>query len=403
MKKFCSECGHPLEISKKFCSECGSANPFFTLSLELPNARSSAIDALLARKESIERELEEIKREQEDALRKEKFRAEMEELERQRLARIEKEKEIKERFEREKIEAAFKQELQQVKSETEQYKQQTTHLLKELQQVIFQIDEENRKLKEELLQIAKAQQQAFQPATKKNIAPTTEEPTIPSTVETTFINENQPAAQPPLPKKATQKRTTAITALLFFALAAAIITIGYFYFTHQNQNNPEKTITEKIITTTEPTTASEPNPEPTSITESQPVTTTETNTSITASTPALPPSSNKTKEKAKPVIAAPTSAETTKETPPAFGLSAEQARADLIGQKLSGCGITLSNSSEIQQISNPVMVENTPAAGYVKYKLTMHIIQSGETYHVTPYLYYSTAGKFMRVDASNCE
>ena len=114
MKKFCSECGHPLEISKKFCSDCGTQNPYFSIGHEAPSGRSSAIDELRARKESIERELEEIEREQTEVQHKAKLQREMEELERQRQARLEKEKQIKERFEREEIEASFKKEILQV-------------------------------------------------------------------------------------------------------------------------------------------------------------------------------------------------------------------------------------------------------------------------------------------------
>ena len=176
MKKFCSECGHPLEIGKKFCSDCGTLNPFFSVSQEIPTARSSAIETLRARKESIEKELEEIEREQKETLHKEKLRVEMEELEKQRLVRLEKEKEIKERFEREGLEASIKKELQQVKTETEQYQQQTTELIKELKGVVLQIDEENRKLKEEVQQIAKAK--VLQPAIVEQVLPTNEEVAI---------------------------------------------------------------------------------------------------------------------------------------------------------------------------------------------------------------------------------
>jgi hypothetical protein len=86
-----------------------------------------------------------------------------------------------------------------------------------------------------------------------------------------------------------------------------------------------------------------------------------------------------------------------------LGLSTSKAKSDLIGKTLSGCGITLKQASEIISITTPVLVEESPSLGYVKYKLSVQIIQEGETYNVTPYLYYSLSGNFMRIDAANCE
>ncbi|MCW5907715.1 MAG: hypothetical protein KIS94_07650 [Chitinophagales bacterium] len=395
MKKFCSECGHPLEISKKFCSDCGNANPFFTLSLEIPNARSGAIDTLLARKESIEKELEEIKREQEENLRKEKFRAEMEELERQRMARMEKEKEIKERFEREKIEAVFKKELQQVKEENEQYKKQTTDLLKELRQVIFQIDEENRKLKEEVLQIAKAQPVQTS-VEEKTVAVVAEEIFVPPTVEEMAVAQENSLAEMHEEEKPVSANNTVkwgLAVVLFLALVSTA-TLAHFYFSQQTDNTPKATAIEQ-----QP--VSEPEPAVLPVATEEPVAETENHTATITSEPA---STSAIPATDKPVTATtPVVAEKPKEKSAAFSLSVLQARTDLIGQKLSGCGITLSTVSEVQNISNPVLVENSAASGYLKYKLTMNVTQGGETYYVTPYLYYSPAGKFMRVDASNCE
>lgn len=145
MKKFCGECGNPLEVSKKFCSDCGTNNPYFSIVHEAPSGSSGAVDELKARKENIERELEELEREQAEVRDKETLRREMEELHKERMARLEKQKEIKERFERQEIEASFKKEILQVREETELYKQHTHNLLVELRNVIVQIDDENKR------------------------------------------------------------------------------------------------------------------------------------------------------------------------------------------------------------------------------------------------------------------
>jgi hypothetical protein len=86
-----------------------------------------------------------------------------------------------------------------------------------------------------------------------------------------------------------------------------------------------------------------------------------------------------------------------------FSLTVAQVKTDLLGKKLAGCGIVLNNAAEIEDISSPVIVEDATASGYVRYKLNIKVIQGGDTYHVIPYLYYTPEGKFLRVDAANCE
>lgn len=409
MKKFCSECGHPLEISKKFCSDCGTLNPYFSISHEIPSARSGAIDTLRARKESIKRELEEIEREQAEALRKEKFRIEMEELEKQRMARLEKEREIKERFEREGIEASLKKELQQVKNETEQYKEQTTELLKELRSVVYQIDQENRKLKEEVEQIAKvhvAPPIVYQEAVIHTPAAEQEEQ-LQSEMPVAFAEE-EILVQTELAEESTGNSWIMGVVILLLMLAGGLF--AYFYYNYQSnaaEVSSEKTATVQadvpadVATPAESATdeavVTEANTEPTdnpvvennSVIESAP----------SYTEPAKPAPKVAPKQKAEDISPA-----VSEPKPKAgFSLTIVQAKVDLVGKKLAGCGIVLNSASEVESISNPVIVEDATASGYVKYKLNVTVMQGGDTYHVTPYLYYTPAGKFIRVDATNCE
>lgn len=407
MKKFCSECGHPLEISKKFCSDCGNSNPFFSISHEIPSARSSAIDTLRARKESIEKELAEIEQEQKEVQRKEKLRLEMEELERQRMVRFEKEKEIKERFEREGLEAVIKKELEQVKAETEQYKQQTNELLKELKGVVLQIDEENRKLKEEVQQIAKTQvvvAPEVQPQTatiEKEI-----EGALTSGIETELYSEktyreeatSKPGNEVQESAGSSWKIGVGILLILIFIGIGAYLYSNYHYET--SVSSPEA-VAEVSTSNTQPEATNSAEPEPQ--VEAATVNTVEqTSTEATNTERVLvaePNAEMKRKdEKVSPVTETKPEKEKTH-----FVLNEAKAKDDLIGKSLSGCGITLNGSSEIQSITSPVLVEDATASGYIKYKLSLKVVHEGETFNVTPYLYYSPSGKFVKVDATNCE
>jgi hypothetical protein len=408
MKKFCSECGHPLEISKKFCSDCGTLNPFFLISQEVPTARSGIIDTLRARKESIERELEEIEREQAEALRKEKLRLEMEELNRQRIARLEKEREIKERFEREGIEASIKKELQQVKDETEQYKRQTTELLKELRGIIFQIDEENKKLKEELQQIAKTQ--VTTPFVKEEVSVQKQQEQVKEEVAGATIVE-EPSVQEELEQKTFNNSWVIGVVILLIIVAGGLF--AFFYSNYKSSLPAETTTIETSSSKTDVSVPSEkpkenadhtmlPTAAPETKEEQVNAVVVENNSTVPAANESKPPRQKVTvTQKEKTVL--PTADEPKPKTETEFSLTAVQAQSDLVGKKLSGCGIILNSASEIDAIGNPIMVENAPVSGYIKYKLSLKVKQGGETYQVTPYMYYTNTGKFIRVDATNCE
>ena len=74
----------------------------------------------------------------------------------------------------------------------------------------------------------------------------------------------------------------------------------------------------------------------------------------------------------------------------------------MIGNKLSGCGIIVNNPGEIASFSNLALIAKE-ASGEVKYKFATRIVQGGEAYYATPYIYYDANGVFVRIDGTNCE
>ena len=75
---------------------------------------------------------------------------------------------------------------------------------------------------------------------------------------------------------------------------------------------------------------------------------------------------------------------------------------DLVGTKLSGCGIVIKSTSEIAELTNLVLVEKL-SSGALKYKFTAKINKGTETYSAAPYIYYTVDGTFIKVDGTNCE
>lgn len=392
MKKFCSECGHPLEVNKRFCSDCGNANPFHSLSFEFTAVRTNTMEKLRQKRLTIERQLEEIEDEQQELMKKEQLRKEMAELEKQRVDRQEKEKEIKEKFERDEIGAILKKEIQQVKDEAEAYKHQTTELLKELRHVIVQIDEENKRLKEEVEHISKVQ-------------PTISAPVIAVEIEAEPAVEAS-AEEEVAPIEPTEKKTSGSRKFIWGIVAVLFLAANLFvYFRYFHYTNGQMPQTASLAP---PVIPAKVAPSEEIITE--PIATDEKVTPevVKSETPVAVVKEKKIKvevpkEKAlpAPVAAAPVSEK--KSSKSVFHLTKLTAKKDLVGKKLSGCGITLLNTSEVKDITEPVLVENSAANGYVKYKMSVKVAQDGETYSVTPYVYYSPSGQFIKIDASNCE
>ncbi len=85
-----------------------------------------------------------------------------------------------------------------------------------------------------------------------------------------------------------------------------------------------------------------------------------------------------------------------------FVLTSAKVRADLVGRKLSGCGITIRKAGDIVSLGTPVYVEQLPS-GYMKYRVAARVVQGNETYNSTPYVYYKADGSFIKVDGTNCE
>jgi len=118
----------------------------------------------------------------------------------------------------------------------------------------------------------------------------------------------------------------------------------------------------------------------------------------------------KTEEKKTPVVA--TTVSYKKEATPVgpvklkhasdFVLTAAKIKNDLVGRKLSGCGITIRKIGDIISLGNPVYIEQLPS-GFMKYKVSAKIVQGNEVYNSTPYVYYNANGSFIKVDGTNCE
>lgn len=363
MRKFCSTCGGQLELSKRFCTECGAVNPFFVSAFSLLGDQSGELERLRIEKERIERELYEKEQAHAEFLKQEQLKKQLEELERQKRENLE-----RERIERERMEEDLKKEISRVKEESEAYKKKTIGLLKEIQEQLQQkIEEEN-----------------------KNVV----EPVIATPVETDGSAAPEPekivASPPPAARNSGGKNMTVILFLLIGGVALAGIT----YYKLSSSFPKEISAVSK----TPEFTSKEPSREDTlqmdviskTAIDSIPI---EMNTvSTNVSTLATP-----TRVKTSPAEAV-----TRTKTKTDFSLTPFRLKADLIGKSLSGCDIVIRKLSEINQVKNLVLVERMPS-GYLKYKLEMRVVQGNEIYTATPYVYYTSAGRFLKIDGTNCE
>lgn len=91
-----------------------------------------------------------------------------------------------------------------------------------------------------------------------------------------------------------------------------------------------------------------------------------------------------------------------KPRPVKVDITEAKVKRDLVGKRLAGCGITIKESSEIKNLSNLVFVEKL-SSGFMKYKCTAKITQGNDSYTANPYVYYTSDGRFLKVDAANCE
>ena len=85
-----------------------------------------------------------------------------------------------------------------------------------------------------------------------------------------------------------------------------------------------------------------------------------------------------------------------------FSISEEKVKTDLVGKKLSGCGVVINSYAEVEGLSNLVFIEKL-GSGQLKYKCTARIAQGADNYTAVPYLYYSTDGILQKIDGTNCE
>ncbi len=267
----------------------------------------------------------------------------------------------RERAIRETAETGLKQEILRVKDETEQYKKQTFEMVKEVREELHQIDEENKRLKQEVEMLN--QKRAPQP------------------VPVSETSNSQPV------KKAEKRFFSAIAICLIVFCAG----LGYFLTIHKNYVPPSPIVKsppviiqpkkqEQEIVPVDTTSVAETNKDTVPVKKL-----------IAMATPPVT---------AKPV---PVAQPAQKASPPiASPITETRVMDDMLGNKLSGCGITVNNPGEIANFSNLTLITREPS-GEAKYKFTARIVQGGEIYYATPYIYYDANGVFVKIDGTNCE
>lgn len=385
MKKFCSTCGNQLELSQRFCAECGTVNPFFVPAFTLLSDQSQSLEKLRTEKDRIEKELHAKEDEQREFQKQEELRRQIADAEKQKNERLEQERIQREKEERERIEANLKNEILRVKEEALQYKEETIGLLREVRNEvkgeIQQIDEENKRLKQEVESLSKQKVEVVSP------------------LHTKEQNEEEPAPQPEYENEAINSNKTFLRAVLGVVVLLAAF-LAYFYFTQINQE-PESTLIS------EATSAEEVAPSLPQESESK------VDTLLVAaenSEPAEPvaPVSQPVAPAPKiteAAIAAPIKIspepEAKKNIAAKIAINVQKVSADLNGKRISGCGVTIGAGAELKQISNLILVTETPE--YSKYRCKAIIVQGTDTYTSSPYLYYSPTGELERIDGSNCE
>lgn len=348
MKKFCSKCGSQLDLGKRACTTCQAFNPYFISGYTNPSQTESV------NKIQIHEGLVETKSipEQKETAR------------------------ILQQVEQERISLKLENELIKVKEETEQYKKETLDLVKGVQKELQDIEKENKLLKEKFDSL------------KTNAI----------SAQAEVIATNPPVTE----HKSDSKK--GITAFAAIALLLLVTGLSYSYFKNSNKPNASQP-------TTTPVTSDDgiKKSDIASLKSDTPyyqkklaVATLPVATKPIATTPftaiTIP---------AKPltITAAPTPAPAVAAAKPVstpFALTETRVKSDMVGKKLSGCDITIHSASEIDNLSNLVLVEKL-SASYLKYKCTIKIKQGADVFTSTPYIYYSGEGSFIKVDGTNCE
>ncbi|MBL7778563.1 MAG: hypothetical protein JNK66_09760 [Chitinophagales bacterium] len=379
MKKYCNICGNQLELSQRFCGGCAQVNPYFVQSFSLLSDQSENLEKLREEKERIERELQEREQAQLEFLRLEKMRKDAEEQERQRIEAITRQQLKREQHERENAEAKLQQQILSVKQETELHKKYTMDMVKEVRVELQQLEEDNRRLKNELEELAK----------QKAVAKSNDETPVvtqavyaasPPPVTAAQVLSTSPQAEATAPKEQVNthnktKSKLVLAVLLLVPLVLVLIALATPLFksidvSHISEGNSITTPqTEDVasLVNTPPATEDYPLEDTLSTVNPQP-----------------------TNEVASPSYVAP------------FRLTGAIAANDLIGKKITGCDITIHTLEEVRSVSPPVLIAQI-SSNMVKYKCTIRVVQAEASFIASPYLYYTPAGKFLKIDGTNCE
>jgi len=293
------------------------------------------------------------------------LKKEAEEAERLKLEKSEKEKQIKENLELEKEQMNLKKEImKRVKEESDQYKTETSGWMKEVKDELKQIEEDNKRLKEEVASLSKLKQPAKSEISDQYLA-----------------------------EKSSKEKRLAVSLVVILVCLTSVL--AFFYFTTKHGDEQTEMPTEsKQEVMLEPS-GSE-------------LIVVDTTSTIDTATVAIDTVPTKVKESANNALAKtesktpqPTEIKPVK-TENEFVLNEVKIKRDMVGKRISGCDIIINSTSEIESVAGLVLVEKV-ASGNMKYKFTASIAQGGETYTASPYIYYTAAGVFIKIDGTNCE
>lgn len=408
MKKFCSNCGNRLELSQKFCGECGETNPFFVPAFTILEDNSNEVEQLRLQKEKIELELQQKETQQAEFVRQKQL------LELQAQLKNGNNTNITPEIDSEK--EALKREVDELRAETQRHKQQ---LQSSIQQLKFELETRENEIANGLRQEIKQQQIQMQQLllNEKDLVSKHAEELKQRDIAEQELKQEIAALQqssaskienaeskltalelrlqllqqdndelrgkleekgilPVIQSETIVKRSETIVEkadkrIYWLIPVSIILLIGLFLFWISNRpssNSPELSVhvpTDSIL-----------------------------NVMVeAANTPA--DSSNILNSVTD---TEPTDAESTNY----FVLTTDKITRDLVGKKLSGCDISIAGINSIKDVHNVVCVE-TLSTGNMKFKFGTRIEQNGHVYKAQPYIYYTPEGRFLRLDATNCE
>ncbi|HWB63298.1 MAG TPA: hypothetical protein VG603_07310 [Chitinophagales bacterium] len=360
MKKQCSKCGFELDLGKRSCTHCGAFNPFYIANYKPVSTISNDFTGLELETPSENPEPETGIAEKRQQQANETFRQIKEVRDKAEQEREQYDKE-RMRAEHEQLEQQLKHEIGLVKEETELYQKQTIGIVKEIHDELKQVSEENKKLKQEIESLSK-------------VAVVPEIPAPQPVEHHTVHRENKFLLV-----------TLVLVALLGLGLAS------FYFFVVSNNTTPAAPTT--IVTAPAASSAVATNTPPVN-----------TATSVAGTAPAVPTANSSTASTTSAKVPASLATQLVETAKPSSTvlITAYKIKHDLVGKKITGCGITIGSMNEITGVDNLVLVEKL-AGGDAKYKCFVHIKQGADTYSAMPYIYYNASGGFIRVDGANCE